>query len=83
MIGPALPASLADRVLAGDPRAVARAISVIEDESARSAGAGAGDFRAHRSRPPHRRHRSARRGQEHARGSAGGGVSGAPDSPSA
>jgi LAO/AO transport system kinase len=37
MIGPALPASLADRVLAGDPRAMARAISVIEDESAESA----------------------------------------------
>jgi GTPase len=37
MIGPALPASLADRVLAGDPRAMARAISVIEDESAGSA----------------------------------------------
>jgi LAO/AO transport system kinase len=37
MIGPAQPASLADRVLAGDPRAVARAISVIEDESAESA----------------------------------------------
>ena len=37
MIGPALPASLADRVLAGDARAVARAISVIEDESAQSA----------------------------------------------
>ena len=37
MIGPAVPASLADRVLAGDPRAVARAISVIEDESAQSA----------------------------------------------
>jgi LAO/AO transport system kinase len=37
MIGPSVPASLADRVLAGDPRAVARAISVMEDESARSA----------------------------------------------
>jgi len=37
MILPALPVSLADRVLAGDPRAVARAISVIEDESAGSA----------------------------------------------
>jgi LAO/AO transport system kinase len=31
-----MPASLADRVLAGDPRAIARAISVIEDESPRS-----------------------------------------------
>jgi LAO/AO transport system kinase len=31
-----MPASLADRVLAGDPRAIARAISVIEDESAQS-----------------------------------------------
>ena len=37
MIGPAPPASLAERVLAGDPRAMARAISVIEDESAESA----------------------------------------------
>jgi LAO/AO transport system kinase len=37
MIGPAQPPSLADRVLAGDPRAVARAISVIEDESVQSA----------------------------------------------
>jgi LAO/AO transport system kinase len=37
MIGPAMPASLVDRVLAGDPRAMARAISVIEDESAASA----------------------------------------------
>jgi LAO/AO transport system kinase len=37
MIGPAVPASLAERVLAGDPRAMARAISVIEDESAESA----------------------------------------------
>jgi LAO/AO transport system kinase len=37
MIGPAMPASLVDRVLAGDPRAMARAISVIEDESAGSA----------------------------------------------
>jgi LAO/AO transport system kinase len=37
MIGPAPPSSLTDRVLAGDPRAVARAISVIEDESAGSA----------------------------------------------
>jgi LAO/AO transport system kinase len=37
MILPALPVSLADRVLAGDPRAVARAISVIEDESVASA----------------------------------------------
>jgi LAO/AO transport system kinase len=31
-----MPASLADRVLAGDPRAIARAISVIEDESSQS-----------------------------------------------
>ena len=37
MIRSAPPASLADRVLAGDPRAVARAISVIEDENADSA----------------------------------------------
>ena len=37
MIGPAPPASLAERVVAGDPRAMARAISVIEDESAESA----------------------------------------------
>ncbi|MEO8260058.1 MAG: methylmalonyl Co-A mutase-associated GTPase MeaB [Acidobacteriota bacterium] len=37
MSGPARPASLVDRVLAGDPLAVARAISVIEDESAQSA----------------------------------------------
>ena len=33
-----MPASLVDRVLAGDPRAIARAISVIEDESPQSAG---------------------------------------------
>ena len=30
--------ALADRVLAGDPRAIARAISLVEDESAASAG---------------------------------------------
>jgi LAO/AO transport system kinase len=33
-----MPALLVDRVLAGDPRAIARAISVIEDESPQSAG---------------------------------------------
>jgi LAO/AO transport system kinase len=33
-----MPAILVDRVLAGDPRAIARAISVIEDESPQSAG---------------------------------------------
>src|ERR1700730_17625128 len=33
-----MPGLLVDRVLAGDPRAIARAISVIEDESPQSAG---------------------------------------------
>src|ERR1700681_4525385 len=33
-----MPAPLVDRVLAGDPRAIARAISVIEDESPQSDG---------------------------------------------
>jgi LAO/AO transport system kinase len=37
MSGPAMPPSLAERVLAGDQRAMARAISVVEDESAASA----------------------------------------------
>ena len=54
-------------MLAGDPRAIARAISLIEDESPPGAALLVGDlFPQHRPRVPHRRHRPARRRQEHA-----------------
>ncbi len=59
--------TLADRVLAGDPRAIARAISLIEDEDPASADLVRAIFPADRPRVSHRRHRSAGRGQEHAR----------------
>ena len=58
--------ALADRVLAGDPRAIARAISLIEDEDPASADLIAPDLQPHRPRLSDRRHRAARRGQEHA-----------------
>ena len=61
---------LADRVLAGDPRAIARAISLIENEDPRAPSSSRAHLRPDRPRVSDRRHRAARRGQEHARRSA-------------
>ena len=44
------PSTLAERVLAGDPRAIARAISLIEDEDPAGAELIRGDLRQHRPR---------------------------------
>ena len=62
--------SLADRLLARDPRAIARAISLIENEAPGGGDARRPHLSADRPRVSHRRHRPARRRQEHARRSA-------------
>ena len=61
---------LSARVAAGDARAIARAISLVEDDGAAGPGADQPDLPADRSRVPGRRHRGARHRQEHARRSA-------------
>ena len=59
--------TLADRVLAGDARALARAISLVEDETPAGADLLRPSLRADRPRVSRRRHRPAWRRQEHAR----------------
>ena len=63
--------TLAERVQAGEARAVARAISLIEDEDPASADLVRAIFPTDRPRLSDWRHRSAGRGQEHAGGPAG------------
>ena len=58
--------SLAGRVLAGDPRAIARAISLIEDEDPAERRVWFARSSRGPDAPTDRRHRAAGRGQEHA-----------------
>ena len=60
LLGPVTTPTLSERVLAGDPRAIARAISLIEDESPAGAELIRRIFGQHRQGLPDRRHRPAR-----------------------
>ena len=66
LLGPVTDATLSDRLLAGDPRAIARAISLIEDESPVPCGSGSAHLREERARVSDRGDRTPGRGQEHA-----------------